>query len=488
MALVPQQIYEILRRAPAWRPLEEVAREMGVAPESLMRYVEEARARGLLQVERRTAESYELTEEGRRRAEEGLPEYKLLKAARCEGGLCVADLAQPEADLALANLAKLGVRPRGRRLELDEETYRRLLAAVEERQRLLASIDKAPPEVLQEFARRKLVKKVEKTAVYVKAAVPPEAVKPAEVKTALTAEDIASGRWRSYTLKPFDLSIEPPEHPGPVPHFFNEFLDYVREVMVGLGFEEARGPVLEVEFWNFDALFQAQDHPAREVHDTFYVRWEGPLERPPPELMDAVGKIHEERWRYRWDPNKALNPVLRTQTTATTIRALAERGDGEYKVFTIGRVFRPEKLDPKHSMEFHQLDGIVVGPGLTFKHLLGQLEQIAKALGMAKVKFRPAYFPFTSPSVEVYAEHPKLGWVEFGGAGIFRPEVTEPLGVRKSRVLAWGWGLDRIAMIILGIDDIRELFTKDPERLREYYSRWARYRRSAAAAGGRYTL
>jgi len=272
-----------------------------------------------------------------------------------------------------------------------------------------------------------------------------------------------------------------------VPHFFNEFLDYVREVMVGLGFEEVRGPVLEVEFWNFDALFQAQDHPAREVHDTFYVQWDGHLERPPEDLMKAVGRVHEEKWGYRWDPKKALNPVLRTQTTATTIRALAERGDGEYKVFTIGRVFRPEKLDPKHSMEFHQLDGIVVGPGLTFKHLLGQLEQIAKALGMTKVKFRPAYFPFTSPSVEVYAEHPKLGWVEFGGAGVFRPEVTEPLGVKRSRVLAWGWGLDRIAMILLGIDDIRELFTKDPDKLKEYYSRWVRYRRTTGTTGSKYT-
>jgi phenylalanyl-tRNA synthetase alpha chain len=485
--LVPYLVYEILKRAQILRPLDDIARELGQQPESLMRYIEEGRAKGLFHVERKTAERYELTEEGRRRAAEGLPEYKLLKSATCSGGVCVVDLNQPEADIALANLAKLGARPKGRVLELDEETYRKLLAAAEEKQRLLQSLDVAPREVLQEFLKRRLVRRVERTLIYVKAAVPLAEVQPAEVKTAITSEDIATGRWRSYLLKPFDLSAEPPEHPTPVPHFFNEFLDYVREVMVGLGFEEVRGPVLEVEFWNFDALFQAQDHPAREVHDTFYVQWDGHLERPPEDLMKAVGRVHEEKWGYRWDPKKALNPVLRTQTTATTIRALAERGDGEYKVFTIGRVFRPEKLDPKHSMEFHQLDGIVVGPGLTFKHLLGQLEQIAKALGMTKVKFRPAYFPFTSPSVEVYAEHPKLGWVEFGGAGVFRPEVTEPLGVKRSRVLAWGWGLDRIAMILLGIDDIRELFTKDPDKLKEYYSRWVRYRRTTGTTGSKYT-
>ncbi|MGC9052051.1 phenylalanine--tRNA ligase subunit alpha [Pyrobaculum sp.] len=487
MLVLPPTLYEIIKRAGEWRLIDDIAAELGVPPESLMRYVEEGRAKGLLDVKKETEVAYELTDEGRVRAVEGLPEYKLLKSAVCGEGRCVATVPRgPEAQIALANLAKYGVRPRGGIIELDAETYQRVIAILDERQKALNSLDTAPRELIEEFVKRKLVKKVERTRIYVKAVAVD--VKPAEVKTAITSEDIATGRWRTYVLKPFDLGVEPPEYPAPVPHFFNEFLDYVREVMVGLGFEEVRGPVLEVEFWNFDALFQAQDHPAREVHDTFYVQWGGPVEHVPEHLLEAVGRVHEEKWRYRWDRAKALNPVLRTQTTATTIRALAERGEGEYKVFTIGRVFRPEKLDPKHSMEFHQLDGIVVGPGLTFKHLLGQLEQIAKALGMARVRFRPAYFPFTSPSVEVYAEHPRLGWVEFGGAGVFRPEVTEPLGVKKSRVLAWGWGLDRIAMILLGIDDIRDLFTKDPEKLLEYYARWTRYKTSTGASGVRFTL
>jgi len=488
MLVLPPPLYEIVKRAQEWRPLDEIARELGVPQESLMRYVEEGRAKGVLQVDKRYAVAYELTEEGALRVREGLPEYKLLKAAVCDEARCVIELKHPEAPLALANLAKLGVKPKGGVIELSRDVYERVLASVEEKQRALAQLDSAPPDLLQEFLRRKLVKKVEKTLIYVKAAVPLDSVKPAEVKTALTSEDIATGRWREYYLKPFDLSIEPPQYPAPVPHFFNEFLNYVREVMVGLGFEEVRGPILELEFWNFDALFQAQDHPAREVHDTFYARWDGPREEPPRHLMEAVGKVHEEKWRYKWSPQKALNLVLRTQTTATTIRALAERGEEAYKVFTIGRVFRPEKLDPKHSMEFHQLDGIVVGPGLSFKHLLGQLEQIAKALGMGRVRFRPAYFPFTSPSVEVYAEHPTLGWVEFGGAGIFRPEVTEPLGVKNSRVLAWGWGLDRVAMILLGIDDIRDLFTKDLDKLREYYARWEKYKRTIGTSGIIYTI
>lgn len=484
--------YAILKSAAQLKSLKEVAAEVGARPEDLMRYVESLRARGLLEVERKRVEAYELTEEGLRYAREGLPELALLRAAKC-GDTCVVEAPDtPEGRIALTNLARLGLRPRGNKIEVSREELEGALKAVEERQRYLsamASGASAPPDALQEFLRRKLVKKSERTEIYIKTLADISSLRVAQMKTVLTSEDLKSGAWREVVLKPIDVSVEIPPAPAPIPHFFQEFLNYVREVMVGLGFEEVRGPILEYEFWNFDALFQAQDHPAREVHDTFFVKWEGPMPDPPPEeLMERVGREHEVGWGYKWSKEKALGLVLRSQTTATTIRALAERGEGAYKVFSIGRVFRPEHIDAKHNVEFHQLDGIVVGPGLSFKHLLGQLEQIARALGMEEVRFKPAYFPFTSPSVEVYAKHPRLGWVEFGGAGIFRPEVTRPLGVERSRVLAWGWGLDRVAMILLGIDDIRDLFATDPEKLAEYYRRWSAFKRTVGSVGGRFTL
>lgn len=151
------------------------------------------------------------------------------------------------------------------------------------------------------------------------------------------------------------------------------------------------------------------------------------------------------------------------------------RGDGEYRAFTIDRVFRPEVLDPKHSMEFHQADGIVVGENLSFKHLLGVLEALARGMGLKKVMFKPAYFPFTSPSAEGYAYHEKLGWIEFVGSGIFRPEVVMPLGLRKSRVLAFGMGLDRIAMILMNIEDIRDLFSRDINTIKGYWTNFSRF-------------
>ncbi|MEZ0248263.1 MAG: phenylalanine--tRNA ligase subunit alpha [Thermoproteus sp.] len=493
MALVAPIEYAILKSAARRRSLREIAAELGAKPEDLMRYVESLRARGLLDVERRQVEAYELTEEGAKYAREGLPELLALRSARCEGDICVVEVPDTaEGRIVLANLARLGLRPRGGRVEAPREEFERALRAVEERQKHLvelASGGQAPLEIYADFSRRKLVRKVAKTELYVEARADLSALKVAEMKTVLTSEDLKSGAWRGIVLKPIDASVEVPPAPAPVPHFFQEFLGYVREVMVGLGFEEVRGPILEYEFWNFDALFQAQDHPAREVHDTFFVERSGEVPEPPPkELMEKVAREHEAGWGYRWSPERALGLVLRSQTTATTVRALAERGEGRYKVFTIGRVFRPEHIDAKHNVEFHQLDGIVVGRGLSFKHLLGQLEQIARALGMEEVKFKPAYFPFTSPSVEVYARHERLGWIEFGGAGIFRPEVTRPLGVEESRVLAWGWGLDRVAMILLGIDDIRDLFTTDVNKLAEYYKRWQAFKRTVGSGGGKYTL
>ncbi|WP_243680600.1 hypothetical protein [Vulcanisaeta souniana] len=232
-------------------------------------------------------------------------------------------------------------------------------------------------------------------------------VKSGTVITALTPPElITSGNWRNFIIKKFDLSIPPPpQAPIATKHFFAEFIKFVKEVFVSLGFEEVYGPHIELEFWNFDALFQAQDHPAREIHDTYFLKYPSTGKLLDNDLVSRVAHTHEDGWitgsrgwGYKWDPGRAVRLVLRTQTTSVSVRTLHDRGDGEYRAFTIDRVFRPEILDPKHSMEFNQADGIVVGEKLSFKHLLGVLEALARGgMGMKKVMFKPAYFPFTSP-------------------------------------------------------------------------------------------
>ena len=149
---------------------------------------------------------------------------------------------------------------------------------------------------------------------------------------------------------------------------------------------------------------------------------------------------------------------IRYKKEQLTLLSKLKKEDVPYKMFIIDKVFRPDVLDAKHLVEFDQCEGIVVDEGLSFKHLLGYMKEIAIMLGAENIKFKPSYFPFTEPSVEAYVKFPKLGWMEIGGAGIFRPEVTKPLGVDVP-VLAWGIGIGRLAMMKLGVSDIRYLYS-----------------------------
>jgi len=295
--------------------------------------------------------------------------------------------------------------------------------------------------------------------------------------TRLTRDIIVSGEWRRIRIKKYDVTARPPViYPGKK-HPYLEFLEEVRRILIGMGFEEVQGPLVELEFWNFDALFQAQDHPAREIHDSYILKHPREALLEENEYVKRIRDTHEKGWitgskgwGYKWDFSIARRLILRSQTTAVSVRTLYRRNRPPLKVFTIDKVFRPETLDSKHSMEFHQVEGIVLAEGLNLKHLLGYLKQFALELGFKKIKFKPAYFPFTEPSVEAYVYHPKLGWIEILGAGLFRPEVLVPLGIDYPRVqcLAWGIGIGRLAMIRLGIDDIRYLHSQDLNWLRNH--------------------
>jgi len=233
-----------------------------------------------------------------------------------------------------------------------------------------------------------------------------------------------------------------------------------------MGFEEGYGPLVESSFWNFDALFQPQDHPARDLADTFYLKTPQQSQLPDAKIVENVKRAHEEGtddslgWRYSWSPDIAKQPILRTHTTAVSTRYL-NKIKPPAKVFCIGRVFRNETADYSHLPEFTQIEGIVADEDVTFKDLLGYLKEFYWRLGFDKVRFRPAYFPYTEMSVEpeVWVES-RQSWMELGGSGIFRPEVNEPLGIDVP-VLAWGLGLDRILAMKLGLDDIRNFYYKN---------------------------
>jgi len=284
----------------------------------------------------------------------------------------------------------------------------------------------------------------------------------------LTPQMLKDGSWRGKKFRKYNINLPPPRICFGRRHPYQNFLNDVREKLISMGFSEMDGPIIESEFWNMDALYMPQFHPAREIHDVYFVK--GPLydEKITEEQISRVASTHERGggegssgWGYQFDSKRTRRLILRSQGTAVSARTLASKPAIPGKYFSIARCFRYDQVDATHAPDFFQVEGIVLGEEINFRILLGLLTLFAKEIAKAKeIQFLPAYFPFTEPSVEMHVAHPKLGFMELGGAGIFRPEVTKPLGVNVP-VIAWGLGLDRLAMMALKISDIRDLFSSD---------------------------
>ncbi len=295
----------------------------------------------------------------------------------------------------------------------------------------------------------------------------------------LTREIITGGNWRNVAIRPYDVEAPVEKIVPGKEHPLRLLIKKIRGAFVEMGFEEMAGSEVESAFWNFDALFQPQDHPARDLADTFYLKNPEKFDLPEEALVKRVKEAHEKGWGYKWDGKPAQQAVLRTHTTAVSARYLADTRKGERKepakYFSIGRVYRNEATDFKHLAEFHQVEGIVVWEDASFRNLLGCLKQFYSKLGFEKIRFRPSYFPYTEPSLEIDAFfETKNAWLELGGAGILRPEVCLPLW-GKYPVLAWGLSLERPLMLMTGLGDIRTPYRNDLKWLRESKigdSRW----------------
>ena len=289
----------------------------------------------------------------------------------------------------------------------------------------------------------------------------------------LSPDMLKDGSWRTKRFRKYTISLRAPRISTGKRHPYREFLDTVKSKLVSMGFQEMRGALVETEFWNMDALFMPQFHPARDIHDVYFVKHPTRASHIAEPFLSRVAQAHRNGgatgsmgWRYAFDVERAKRLVLRSQGTAVSARTLASGPETPAKYFSIARCFRYDQVDATHATDFFQVEGIVLGDDINFRTLLGLLNLFAREVAQAKeAKFLPAYFPFTEPSVELHVRHPRLGWMELGGAGLFRPEVTLPLGV-KVPVIAWGLGLDRMAMVALGIHDIRELFTSNLEMIR----------------------
>ena len=265
----------------------------------------------------------------------------------------------------------------------------------------------------------------------------------------------------SNTSGAIDVEAEVPEIFVARTHPLKDTIDEIREIFVTLGFSEILGNMTQSSFWNFDALFTPQDHPARELQDTFFLDGISAKKIGTVEQIRKVSDSHKKNWRYQWDINEARKMVLRTHTTCVTIKHLAENKPDEARIFSLGRVFRNEKVSYKHLVEFNQIEGIVVGKDANLRNLMGIQREFYKRIGITKIKFWPTFFPYSEPSLQTMVYNEKLGkWIELFGMGIFRPEVTKPLGITKP-VLAWGGGIERIAMLKYDLDDVREFYNNN---------------------------
>jgi phenylalanyl-tRNA synthetase alpha chain len=283
----------------------------------------------------------------------------------------------------------------------------------------------------------------------------------------LTSELIISGAWRG-RLKPYDVNADTLAlYPGKA-HPLRRLIDEMRDIFISMGFTEFKGPIVESEFHNFDVLFVPQDHPARDEQDTFYLSRPAALELPT-ELAARVAAAHISGcegslgWGGEFDLARSRRAVLRTHTTGSAFRFLVHHPDPPTMIFGIDRVFRRESMDATHLPQFHQCEGTIHGEDLSLADLIGVLKTVFARLGFHRVRFRPGYFPFTEPSLEgdIFVDG---NWLELVGAGVFRPEVTQPLGLKS--VLGFSIGIERIAMLKMGLTDIRKLYMSDVAWLR----------------------
>ena len=288
----------------------------------------------------------------------------------------------------------------------------------------------------------------------------------------LTHEMLKSGSWKSASFRPYGVDAPTSRLIPGRRNAYANYLQWVKDKLIALGFEEFDGPLVENEFWNGDALFMPQFHSARDIHDVYYVKEPRHAKKIEEPWLSQVAATHEDGWKtgsrgwgYAFDHEFTRRQVLRSQGTVLSAHQLTKaKIPGKY--FGVVRCFRYDQVDATHGADFYQTEGIVLGEDVNLRNLLGLLKMFAEEIaGAEEVKYVPGYFPFTEPSIEVHIKHPVLGWFELGGSGIFRPEVTKALGIDVP-VLAWGLGIDRMALMHLGLNDIRELFTPNIESVR----------------------
>lgn len=449
------------------------------------------RSKQLVNIEQNVKTIYSLDKEGNRFLEEGLPEKRMLKIIDEHNGVATLEymsrkLEKSEIPIAIGWLKKNGWanirKEKDTILEITDKGEKALTEEIEDEKILKLLKENESLEIEKEkikslLSRKKVIKEKDLVSSTITLTSDGKNVleKGFEIQeeiSQITSSIIKENKWENSFIRPYDINAFAPALFGGKPHPLINLICKIRQIFLEMGFQEIQGDFVESCFWNMDVLFIPQDHPARDMQDTLYCKNPKKIEIKEKKFLDEIAMVHKDGgktsstgWGYNFSEKEGERTLLRTHTTVNTIRYLYNNPTPPSKVFSIGRVFRKENIDSTHLPEFYQIEGIVHEEDTNFKQLIGVLKEFYSRMGFEKIRFRPGYFPYTEPSMEVEVFWNNK-WMELGGSGIFRPEVTEPIGI-KSPVLAWGLGLERLAMFKFGVKDIRSLYISDLDWLRK---------------------
>ncbi len=466
----------------------ELLKRSGLGTDEVRWALSSLSASKLVELDASVVYSVKLTEEGESYAQNGLPEERLAERA-AKKPIALGELSGKEDQIGITWAKRKGLAVTERGALTITASGSKIGAFGTDAGKLLkefasgkADYERAKgSEAAKELVERGLIEASEREEIGSVSVTQKGILELAKEKQtegyvdSLDRNAIKNRLWSGKRFRPYNVEagVEP-EAPASR-HVLRSLINEMKQAYTNLGFREVSGPVIESAFWVFDYLFVPQDHPARDAQDTFFLSSPESIKLRDKELADAIKSIHEKAWHGKWSQDTAERAILRTHTTSVTgryiyktMKAFKEGKlslDEPIKMFTIGRVFRNENLDYKHLADFCQADGIVIGKNLTLANLFSLLTRIYSSLGV-EVKFKPAYFPFVEPGVEIQIKR-NDEWLELGGAGIIRREVT---GVDRKNitVLAWGPGVERIALIRHGgIASILDLYNSSAGALRE---------------------
>ena len=475
-----------------YKNVDEIVKFTGLKEVEVTRALQWLRNKDVLKVNVNSRETISLGNNGILAIKEGLPERRLLNLLKI-GPVSINNLklSKDEANVALGILrSKFAIEAKKSEISLTEKGNSLLNKNLDEEEFLykISESNRYVDELIgdEKLTFNNLRKRKELLSVNL---IKERTVELTELGKSLLKKDleldllegvtpdlIKSDIWKKKNFREYDVSLKVPRiYPGKR-HFTEQAIRYIKNIWLEMGFTEMSGNLVQSAFWDLDSLFVPQDHPARDMQDTFYIKGDkGVLKTKLPGLKSVVKSVHEtggntgsKGWGYKWDEEKASELLLRTHTTVLSASTLSKLKKYPAKFFVVGKVFRNETLSWKHLFEFCQVEGIVVDENANLRNLIGYLKEFFSKMGFEKIRIRPAHFPYTEMSCEIDIYHPiKKSWIELGGAGRFRPEVVKSLLGREISVLAWGIGLERTIMDYYNLKDIRYVYNNDIKKLRE---------------------